>query len=118
MSQAGLTKVFGAELGQSSVLSQLSRHKQCQASALVEVVAVTSLELEQSQQEFLLGTSLSLPVNMKFSDGQISACQSLPLKAELTEPTFSSSLTSAVGSGCASLEVTSSLKVSSSMCGE
>ena len=114
MSQAGLTKVFGAELGQSSVLSQLSRHKQCQASALVEVVAVTSLELEQSQQEFLLGTSLSLPVNMKFSAGQISACQSLPLKAELTEPTFSSSLTSAVGSGCASLEVTSGLKVSSS----
>ena len=35
--QAGLTKVYGGELGESSVVTQLSRHKHCQAAARVEV---------------------------------------------------------------------------------
>ena len=105
--------MYGGELGESSVVTQLTRHKHCQAAARVEVVPVTSLELAQSHQEFVVGSSLSLPVNMKFSAGEISSCQSLPLQSLQTEPAFSSSLVDGTESGCASLVVTSS-KVSSS----
>ena len=111
--QAGLTTVYGGELGQSSVVTQLTRHKHCQAAARVEVVPVTNLELAQSHQEFMVGSSLSLPVKMKFSAGEISSCQSLPLQSLQTEPAFSSSLTGGAEEGCASLVVTSQ-KVSSS----
>ena len=105
--------MYGGELGESSVVTQLTRHKHCQAAARVEVVPVTSLELAQSHQEFVVGSSLSLPVKIKFSAGEIFYCQSLPLQSLQTEPAFSSSLVDGTESGCASIVVTSS-KVSSS----
>ena len=73
-----MTTVYAGDLGESSVVSQLTRHKHCQAGARVEVVPVTGLELSESQQEFVVGSSLSVPVKMKFSAGEISSCQSHP----------------------------------------
>ena len=98
--------MYGSELGESLVLAQLTRHKHCQAAARVEVVPATGLDLAQSQQEFLVGGSLDVPVRMKFFEGEVTACHSLPLQPVQTEPMFSSSLT--VGDlSCASVTVTS-----------
>ena len=103
--QGGVTTVSGADLGESLVVAQLTRHKHCQAVARVEVVPATGLKLMESEQEFLVGESLQVPVQMTFSDGAVSAC-SLPLQLVHTEPLFTASLGPGE-EGCASVAVTS-----------
>ena len=105
---AGLVTVAGALLGSATVSAHLTRHSHCDATAVVQTVPATQLSLDPDQQEFEVGSSLSVPVTVTSALGPVSHCVALPLEVSQSDPAFSASVSAAeVGGSCARLPVTS-----------
>merc|ERR1711892_23969 len=100
-SQLGISTVSGSLLGSSKVTVAMTRASHCQASADIQVLAAAKLALLESEQEFEVGTTLALPLDLQFSGGtSFTSCASLP---------FTSFLVPAGKMSCAEVEVDASL---------
>jgi len=109
-SQLGMTTVSGSMLGSSSVIVSMTRASHCQAMAEVHVVEATKLALLESEQEFQVGTSLTLPLDLAFSvSSSFTNCASLPFTSLHSEPSFTSSIVSSDKESCAGVVVDSNL---------
>jgi len=109
-SQLGMTTVDGSLLGSSTVTVSMARASHCQATAEVEVVEATKLALLESEQEFQVGTSLTLPLDLAFLSGSsFSSCASLPFTSFNSDTAFTSTIVSSSKESCAGVKVDASL---------
>merc|ERR1712106_870227 len=109
-SQLGVSTVSGSLLGSSKVTVAMTRASHCQASADIQVLAAAKLVLLESEQEFEVGTTLALPLDLQFIGGtSFTSCASLPLTSFHSESDFTSSLVPAGKVSCAEVEVDASL---------
>eukprot|EP00090_Calanus_glacialis_P028973 TRINITY_DN4645_c0_g1_i5.p1 TRINITY_DN4645_c0_g1~~TRINITY_DN4645_c0_g1_i5.p1 ORF type:complete len:1790 (-),score=673.65 TRINITY_DN4645_c0_g1_i5:326-5671(-) len=109
-SQLGISSVSGSLLGSSTVTVAMTRASHCQATAEIQVLAAAKLILLESEQEFEVGTTLALPLDLQFSAGSsFTSCASLPFTSFHSDSAFTSSIIPSGQASCAAVEVASSL---------
>ena len=110
VSQLGISSVSGSLLGDSKVIVSMTRASHCQASADIQVRAASKLLLLESEQEFQIGSTLVLQIQLEFSTGSsFTDCVTLPFASSHSDTAFTSSIVDASKSGCASVEVDSTI---------
>jgi len=107
--QLGVSTVSGSLLGSNQVTVAMTRASHCQATALVQVEAAAKLALLESEQEFEIGSTLIVPLDLQdFAGTSFTSCSALPYDSTHTDAAFTSSIVPGKET-CGEVEVDSSL---------